>query len=1068
MAQTQSIEFVDDFENFPINQLGAANPPPFVIGNSTSLIRSVVIDEEAYGGRGKSLKLEFNVRDSLGACGQVIPLLNSDLSAYNYLSFKVKSPNPNLFFQIELQRANDSTSSKIAIGNYLQGGPTSNWQKVVIPLQAFWNFNDLTDISALVFVFENVGSNLNNSPFEGEILLDDMLFGSYFPGYVKLDHFDDLYGSNATGANWGTLSSSGNPNKYTAAIDCSTFHEEECGLEIQYDNDLGTFGGLFFILGGGETGWIQMPQDLSAFESLHIALKGNDPNNNPGNLKLELKTQGGGFPAPNYRVFNIPDTGFMEFDIPFSSFSPPLNSSIINELTIIFEDGWQNQSEGIVHVDEIEFRAQGYSGPDLEFPSTPSGLMVNGHNPEKLISLPSQQSVNLRIAQPSIGPKLENIRLEYKTTCEPDWKILDVKYIPFVDSVFFTISGSDFISGELISLRVCAENYNGLRSCSEEFDLIIEPSNYSVDSLFRDAYEVMRILRSETGVYRDSWILDGAPYHPASVATTGMGIISLCIADSMGWISNAEGQVLHTLKAMNGLNKGFLPDRNQRGLFRHFIDLNSGARAWDSEYSSIDSGILTAGALFAKKYFPNNDSISLLADWLYLSTDWASNISNPNIGAIFRIQNKNGMGTGITLPFNEYMIVAWLASKDLRYTPNGEVLWSNYYQNPSQLPQSSFCNFNVLTDNSGSFLSNFIPQFCYFLCAPFSQDQDYMSFFDQSRKKDSCWWRTNSSEPCFVWGFGAGASPDSVGGYHADNCTEHPGDIVSPHIIAGFIPVNQNLIGDLMRLYAEGKGRFRLNSTSTTEFLWRFSTLDSNWIPRDLQGIDFSSMLFGLASHQRFLGPNFFPFFNDFDFPDPNSMNKAPYIKLNQDTLCIKNGRKDTINLVDRFGDFDDPNIHLKWRFEHGNGVVTSFDSSTYRLLIESSSTSDSIETIFVHLEDRNGNTTVDSLVINTISCFNTNINDLGDDIHDFNIFPNPNSGELTLRLVLRYNTYSKINIHSIDGKQIYETLQRFNQGENYWKWNSTADSKIQLIKGIYILSIETKSSRIMRKLVIQ
>ena len=39
------------------------------------------------------------------------------------------------------------------------------------------------------------------------------------------------------------------------------------------------------------------------------------------------------------------------------------------------------------------------------------------------------------------------------------------------------------------------------------------------------------------------------------------------------------------------------------GWFYHFLDMNTGLRAWNCELSSIDTGLLLAGILYAREYF---------------------------------------------------------------------------------------------------------------------------------------------------------------------------------------------------------------------------------------------------------------------------------------------------------------------------------------------------------------------------------------------------------------------------------------------------------------------------------
>ena len=60
-----------------------------------------------------------------------------------------------------------------------------------------------------------------------------------------------------------------------------------------------------------------------------------------------------------------------------------------------------------------------------------------------------------------------------------------------------------------------------------------------IDTLFMNSFEVFNQQRLSNGMYRDAKLFSGADYHPISISNTGMGLISLCIADSMGWIDNA-------------------------------------------------------------------------------------------------------------------------------------------------------------------------------------------------------------------------------------------------------------------------------------------------------------------------------------------------------------------------------------------------------------------------------------------------------------------------------------------------------------------------------------------------
>ena len=384
--------------------------------------------------------------------------------------------------------------------------------------------------------------------------------------------------------------------------------------------------------------------------------------------------------------------------------------------------------------------------------------------------------------------------------------------------------------------------------------------------LFRNSAEVYSLQRNHLGIYRDSKVFNGLDFHPASVANIGIGLIQLCISDAMEWDASAEDKVLTTLKSVTGNNLPFLPDRSSSGFFRHFIDMNTGAQAWNSEYSTIDSGILTAGALFAKRYFCGNDSIQHFVNLLWHSIDWSKTIANPMTGGIYREILPDGTGnpSTVTLPFNEYMLVAYLAwqQEGLNGGPATE-LWDRYYAEPANLPTIYFMGIPLLTDHQDFYLSHFVIQFAYYLCYPFTSNDKYISYLDNSRRADSLWWAINGSGISSEWGLGAG-SCSIPPNYCVDNLGDNPTLSYSPQIISGFIPVYTEAVSDLLQLYQNGNCRYVLPNSGQDTILWRKSLSTPGWNANEVQGVDYSTMLFGLASLPEHLGPDFFKTYNNF------------------------------------------------------------------------------------------------------------------------------------------------------------------------------------------------------------
>jgi hypothetical protein len=390
-------------------------------------------------------------------------------------------------------------------------------------------------------------------------------------------------------------------------------------------------------------------------------------------------------------------------------------------------------------------------------------------------------------------------------------------------------------------------------------------------TLLEAALKVFQLMRRENGTYADAVKFSDPQDVPCSIASVGMGLVSLCIADRLGIAPDARQQVLVTLHTMLGMTEGFQPARNAYGFYRHWIDIRTGARAWDSEFSTIDTGILTAGALFCKNYFPLSTEIRFLADSLFRSIDWHHAIKDPETGEIFMTFDPTGNGQEPTRPFNEYMIVAWLAKHESRSNQQAERLWDKWYADPSALPKSVYDGIEVLTDNPPNFLSSFVIQSPYYLCHPFTIGDGYNHYFKNQMLADREWWRKNTDAPDYAWGNGAG--PD-VSGYFADKIGDNPGEICSPQVIAGFIPTDSTCLNDLREIVDAGLGGYALPDSEGTPITWRFRHPDPGWRADAVAGVDWSGMVFGLAAH--IFGAEF--------FADNNIITGAPYGRTSDDS----------------------------------------------------------------------------------------------------------------------------------------------------------------------------------------
>lgn len=116
---------------------------------------------------------------------------------------------------------------------------------------------------------------------------------------------------------------------------------------------------------------------------------------------------------------------------------------------------------------------------------------------------------------------------------------------------------------------------------------------------------------------------------PASIAVVGFALSCYAVGVERGWMSRSDAatRVLATLRFLWNSLQSEAPDASgYKGFYYHFLDMQSGRRAWQSELSIIDSGLLLAGVLTAGVYFdrktPGEDEIRRLADALYRRVDW--------------------------------------------------------------------------------------------------------------------------------------------------------------------------------------------------------------------------------------------------------------------------------------------------------------------------------------------------------------------------------------------------------------------------------------------------------------
>jgi hypothetical protein len=158
-------------------------------------------------------------------------------------------------------------------------------------------------------------------------------------------------------------------------------------------------------------------------------------------------------------------------------------------------------------------------------------------------------------------------------------------------------------------LPTCSNTQKGGSSTDDQ--LLDEIQRASFDFFWNEA-------APSTGQVKDRAAANGNDTRTvSSIAATGFALTALCIADSRGFAKSADikERVRTTLRFVAKQ----LPQ--EHGFFYHFVDMNTGARAFNSELSSVDTTILLCGVLTARQYFSDAE-IQDLATATYNRVDW--------------------------------------------------------------------------------------------------------------------------------------------------------------------------------------------------------------------------------------------------------------------------------------------------------------------------------------------------------------------------------------------------------------------------------------------------------------
>ena len=153
-----------------------------------------------------------------------------------------------------------------------------------------------------------------------------------------------------------------------------------------------------------------------------------------------------------------------------------------------------------------------------------------------------------------------------------------------------------------------------------------------LDLLRRDSFNYFRNeFNPNNGLVADKT----QPGSPSSIAVVGMALSTYPVAVERRLLTRAEAvnRTLILLRFFQFSRQGTETDATgYKGFYYHFLDMQTGRRAWQCELSTIDTAILMAGVLTAANYFIENNKeeneIREIADDLYRRVDWIWALNN--------------------------------------------------------------------------------------------------------------------------------------------------------------------------------------------------------------------------------------------------------------------------------------------------------------------------------------------------------------------------------------------------------------------------------------------------------
>lgn len=115
-------------------------------------------------------------------------------------------------------------------------------------------------------------------------------------------------------------------------------------------------------------------------------------------------------------------------------------------------------------------------------------------------------------------------------------------------------------------------------------------------------------INPDNGLVKDKSMDDS----PSSIAAIGFALPAYAVGVERNWLSREKAAqlTLNTLKFFfNSTQSKDVDATGYKGFYYHFLKMDTGKRAWNCELSTIDTGLLMMGVIFARNYYYKNNKV---------------------------------------------------------------------------------------------------------------------------------------------------------------------------------------------------------------------------------------------------------------------------------------------------------------------------------------------------------------------------------------------------------------------------------------------------------------------------